>query len=241
MRKLAAMLLALMMITGNALAEIKWPRLTTPGQEQLQSYIARVNENLQSQGMGTVNSIFELYTTFVTMGITGMDNADVPEDVELTFQLSEEGVISLQLRVSDPGKFAAMAAACVQASSPGAITMDEALAEVNAYLQRTLEAPFTIFEDAVDMIQGLSPRLYYAYFPNQYSDKVDWRQITLIFPLPGSEDAPLAAAPEQEEARDIDNNELFNMNTNTYEEGYEHLEVFVTPTPEPDSAANGFW
>ena len=241
MRKLAAMLLALMMMTGIALAELNWPPLTTAGQQQLKEYVARVNEALLSQGRGPINSIFEMYGTFVTMGITGMDNAEVPEDVEMTFLLKEEGVASLQLRVSSAEKFAAVAACCVQASSPTAITLEAAQAEVNAYVQRTVELPYTAFEDPVDALQGISPRLYYAYYPNQYSDGVDWRQMTLIFPLPGSEDAPLAVTPMPDGARDIDGNELFNMNTNTYEEGYDHLEVFVTETPEPNSPVNSSW
>ena len=238
MRKLAALLLALMMTTATALAELNWPRLTTPGQEQLQAYVARVNEKLTAQGQQAVNSIFELYETFVTMGVTASDNAEIPEDIEMTFLLSDEGPLSLQLRASDPGRFAAAAAACIQASSPSAITLEVALAGATGYVQRTLNAPYTAFADEVNDMQGPSPRVYYAYYPNQYSDGVDWRQLTLIFPLPGSEDAPLAVTPEPDSAMGVDQNELYSMNTHTYEEGYSHLDVFLTPTPEPDSAAN---
>ena len=239
MRKLAALLLALMMITATgALAEMKWPRLTTPGQEALQAYVGRVNENLTAQGQAAVNSVFELYETFAVMGVTASDNAEVPERVEMTFLMDAEGLQSLQLRVSDAGSFAAIAAACVRASSPTAITLEAALADASQYVQRTLDAPYTAFADEINDLQGLSPRVYYAYYPNQYSDGVDWRQLTLIFPLPGSEDAPLAVTPEPAAVLDADGNEVYSMNTRTYEEGYEHLEVFVTPTPEPDSAAN---
>lgn len=238
MRKVTALLLTLMMITGTALAEMKWPRLKTAGQEQLRDYILRVNEDLTAQGQGNVNSIFEFYETFATMGVTAADNAEVPEQIEMTFLLNAEGVQTLQLRVSDAGRFAPMAAACVRASSPAAITLETALAEANAYVQRTLEAPYTTFADEVDTMQGVSPRLYFAYYPNQYADGVDWRQMTLIFPLPGSPDAPLAVTPEPAAALNADGNEVYSMNTRTYEEEYQHLEVFLTPTPEPDSAAN---
>lgn len=238
MRKLAALLLALMMTASTAFAEINWPRLNTAGQEQLRTYVARVNENLQSQGQAKVNSIFEFYETFATLGITAADGAEVPESVEMTFLIGADGVQSLQLRVSEAGQFAAVAAACIQATSPTAITLETAQAEASRYVQRTLSAPYTSFEDAVNPMQGVSPRLYYAYYPNQYSDGVDWRQVTLVFPLPGSEDAPLVAAPEPEAAQDADYNELYSMNTRTYEEEYQHYEYFTMPTPEPDSAAN---
>ena len=238
MRKLAALLLALMMTATMALADMTWPKVTTAGQAQLQAYVARVNENLTAQGQPTVNAIFEFYETFATMGITAQDNAEVPESVEMTFFLNAEGLMSLQLRVSDAGRFSAVTAACVQASSPTAIALETVLAEANQYLQRTLDTPYAAFEDEVNAVQGPSPRVYYAYYPNQYADGVDWRQMTLIFPLPGSVDAPLAVTPEPIVALDADGNEVYSMNTRTYEEGYEHLEVFVTPTPEPDSAAN---
>lgn len=238
MRKLAALLMLLMMTASTALAEMNWPKLTTAGQEQLREYVGRVNENLSGQGQARVNSVFECYETFVTMGVTALDNADVPESVEMTFLLSAEGVQSLQLRVSDAGRFAAIAAACIQATSPTAIALQTALAEANGYVQRTLDAPYTTFEDAVNAAQGASPRAYYAYYPNQYSDGVDWRQVTLVFPLPGSEDAPLAVTPEPGLAPVVDGNEVYSMNTRTYEEEYQHLEVFVTETPEPESAAN---
>lgn len=238
MRKVTALLFTLMMITGTALAEIQWPKLGTAGQEQLRDYILRVNENLTAQGQGTVNSVFEFYETFATMGATATDNAEVPESVEMTFLLDAEGVQVLQLRVSDAGRFAPIAAACVQAASPTAITLEAALMEAGGYVRRTLEAPFTSFEDEVNTMQGVSPRVYFAYYPNQYADGVDWRQITLIFPLPGSADAPLAVTPEPAAGMAVDGNELYSMNTRTYEAGYDHLEVFVTATPEPDSAAN---
>ena len=238
MRKLAALLLALMMTATMALAEMSWPHLTTAGQEQLRDYIARVNDNLTGQGQPTVNAIFEFYETFVTMGVTAQDNAEVPESIEMTFLLSEEGMQTLQLRVSDASRFATVAAACVQASSPTAILLEDALVDANRYLQRTLDNPYAAFEDEVNTMQGAAPRVYYAYYPNQYADSVDWRQVTLVFPLPGSADAPLSVTPEPAAAPDADFNEVYSMNTRTYEEGYEHLEVFVSPSPEPDSAAN---
>ena len=238
MRRVAALFLLLMITASVASAEIAWPALTTAGQEQLRDYVARVNENLQGQGQATVNSVFELYETFATLGVTAVAGAEVPEGGEMTFLMDGAGLQSLQLRVSDAGRFAPVAAACIQASSPGAVALEMALAEANGYVQRTLNAPYTAFEDVVNAMQGTSPRLYYAYYPNQYSDGVDWRQLTLVFPLPGSEDAPVAVTPEPGVALDADANELYSMNTRTYEAEYQHLEVFVSPTPEPDSAAN---
>ena len=238
MRKVTAFLLLLMMMAGTALADMRWPKLNTAGQEQLQGYILRVNENLTAQGQGQINSIFEFYETFATMGATAADNAEVPEGVEMTFFLNADGVQTLQLRVSDAGRFTSIAAACFQAVSPTVITLEAALSEASRYVQRTLDAPYTAFEDEVNTLQGLAPRVYFAYYPNQYADGVDWRQATLVFPLPGSEDAPLAVITESGASLDVDGNELFSMNTRTYDDNYQHLEVFLTPTPEPDSAAN---
>ena len=236
MRKLAALLLVLMMTAASALAEVNWPRLTTAGQEQLRAYVERVNGNLAALGQPGINSVFECYETFVTMGVTASDNAEIPESVEMTFLLNAEGMQTLELRVSDAGRFAAIAAACMQAISPAAVTLEAAMAEANRYLQWTLDAPETGFEDELNAMQGVSGRVYYAYFPNQYG--MNWRQMTLVFPLPGSEDAPLIVPPEPGEAPDADLNEVYSMNTRTFEAGFEHYEFFPQPTAEPDSAAN---
>ena len=237
MKRFATLLLVLMMTLTSALAELTWPAPQSEGQKALQSYVEQVNLNLAAQGLPQVNSIFEHYATFATMGVTGADNAEVPEGVEMTFLMVDEGVKRLQLRVSDFSRFAQIAAACIQAASPAAIALAEAQADPAKYVQRAQGAPYTAFEDEIDEQQGASLRAYYAYYPDQYFDGVNWLQLTLIFPLPGSADAGLAVTPEPEAAPQDSDDEMYGTNT-YFDEDFEHLEIFLTPTPEPDSAAN---
>lgn len=237
MKRVAILLLVLMMTLSCAMADLAWPVAETPGQMALQSYVEQVNLNLAAQGLAPVNSIFEHYTTFVTMGVTGTNHADVPEGVEMTFLVGEAGVTRLQLRVNDPSRFAAIAAACIQAASPTAISLQDASAEPALYVRRAQEAPYTPFEDEIVSEQGPTPRTYYAYYPDQYFDGVDWLQLTLIFPLPGSTDAAIVVTPLPEAVPQDSDDEMYGTNT-YYEEQYEHLEIFLTPSPEPESAAS---
>lgn len=236
MKRLIALLLVLMMTLSLALAELSWPALTTRGQEALKAYVELVNQNLTNQGLTPVNSLFELYSGFATMGITAADDADFAEDVEMTFFLSGDSVQSLQLRVSDKGRFIAIASACIQASSPSAMTLQSAQKEPAAYIQQILAAPYTAFESAVNAAAGDVPRTYYAYYPNQYSDGVDWLQVTIVFARPGSSGAPVMITPVP--VRDnFDEDDDVMYGRNTVSDDYTHFEVFFSPTPEPDSAA----
>lgn len=237
MKRFLTLLLVLMMTLTSALAELTWPQAQSDGQRALQSYVEQVNLNLTAQGLPQVNSIFEYYATFATMGVTQMANADVAEGVEMTFLMDGEGVKRLQLRVSDFSRFARIAGACIQAASPSAIALEEAQIDPAQYVQRVQKAPYTAFEDAVTEQQGTVLRAYYAYYPDQYSDGVDWLQLTLVFPLPGSADAAIVVTPEPEAARQDNDDEMYGTNT-YFDEDFEHLEIFLTPTPEPDSAAN---
>lgn len=237
MKGFAALLLALMITLTSALAELPWPPAQSEGRKALQRYVEQVNLNLTAQGLPQVNSLFECYDAFATMGMTSADNAEVAEGVEMTFLMGDEGVKRLQLRVSDFSRFPRIAAACIQAASPSAITLEDALADPAKYVQRAQSAPYTLFEDEVVEQQGVTLRAYYAYYPDQYSDGVNWLQLTLIFPLPGSADAAIAVTPEPEAAPRDSDDEMYGTNT-YYDEDFEHLEIFLTPTPEPDSAAN---
>lgn len=238
MKRWAAPLLAALwtLMMTSAWAEPAWPELTTEGQNQLRAYVQRVDANLTAQGMPVVNSLFELYEGFANLGVTAADNAELPEGVEMTFLLDAAGPTLLTLRVSDGGRFVGLAAACVQACSPAAITLEEAQAEPARLLKRTTETPLTALKDEVDPTPGSAPRVYFAYHPNQYNDGVNWWEMTLVFPLPGSLDAPLAIPPEAVAQPTVAPDTYYGPNT--YQDDYAHLEVFTTPTPEPDSAAN---
>ena len=143
--------------------------------------------------------------------------------------------------MQDPDRFALVAAACIHASSPNAISLGTASAIAGAYaavlrgdLQAELESPETAmthsFSEEVNETQGSQPRAYFAYYPNQYSDGRNWLQMTLVFARPGSAEAGVIVpgatpAPEMQDGVWIS------------QDNYSHLEIFVTPTPEPDSAA----
>ena len=69
LKRLAALLLAAMLLPLSALAEIVWPDQTA-GQQQLKEYISRVNNNLAQLSQQPVNRLFECYDTFAVLGVT---------------------------------------------------------------------------------------------------------------------------------------------------------------------------
>ena len=227
LRKLWTLLCALLMLPACALADLAWPAGATAGQLALQEYVARVNGNLAQLGTGQVNSIFECYSGFAVLGVTSQDMAEVPEGVELTFTLNEDSLSQLQLRVSDPSRFAALAAGCIQAASPDAMTLQDALRTPTEHVSQVQSAPANSYEEQIITGPGDAPRTYYAYYPNQYRDGVNWLQLTLIFPRTDAQSAAaigaVTPAPVPEEEYE-----------GTGYDGGIHLEVFVTPTPEPD-------
>lgn len=233
-KRLAALIAALMILLTavSAQAELPWPVKMTQAQLELQSYIHRVNVNLASMNYPQVNSLFECYPFNATLGATGMDDAEIPEGVELTFTLYGETLNTLVLRVNDASRFAAYAAACIQAASPNTTTLQDAMKSPSAHAKAVQKNPGNSIEDAVDVLNGPSPRTYYAYYPNQYRDGANWLQMTLIFPLAGFGEAGVAStpAPPAGSSGNTENEGYFAS------DDYTHLEIFTTPTPEPDSA-----
>ncbi len=239
MKKLAALLLCFLMMT-SALAEIEWPASLTTGQAALRNYVDRVNLTLSQNSAGVIDMKYELYTTFASLG---MDGADAAETVEMYFLLGDGGMQSLTLRICDPDRFEAVAAACLSESS-AAISMDEArtltaqyadilrkdLADAESNPENAMTHSFE--EDIIDL-QGSQPRAYFAYYPNQYGDGKHWLQMTLIFARPGSDGASLGLA----DATPVPYYEDPEYEGFFSKDNYDHLEIFVTPTPEPDSAA----
>lgn len=229
-KRLCALLCALM-LPLRALADITWPASMQPGQLALKTYIEQVNQNQSQQERGWINSIFECYPTFATLGMTTFDMAEIPEGVELTFTMESGYLDTLQLRVNDPSRFPALAASCIQAASPDAITLADTLKDPTAHANKAAKDPYDSFEDEVDLLNGMTPRVYYAYYPNQYRDGVNWLQMTLVFPLPGAAQAGVAVTPTPPPG---DTELDFDL---TDYDGGTHLEVFTTATPEPDSPA----
>ncbi len=245
MKKLAALLLCILMLTASALAEITWPATLSSGQAALRNYVETVNLVLTQNGDGIIDMQYELYSTFASMG---MDGADTPETVEMYFLLGEEGLHSLTLRICDADRFEKVAAACLHAASPSAIALEDATSLTAGYANvlrkdsanaasNPEEAMTHSFEEEVNDLQGSQPRAYFAYYPNQYGDGKSWLQMTLIFARPGSQGGELAVAGSTPapSTEDVEYEGYFSQ------DNYTHLEIFATPTPEPDSAAMEGW
>ena len=243
MKKLAALLLCLLMMT-SAMAEIEWPAALTSGQAALRNYVDTVNLTLTQMGAGVIDMQYELYPAFASLGMNGEETA---ETAEMYFLLGDSGLHSLTLRLCDPDLFEKVAAACL-ASSTSAISLDEAqkltasYADVlrndrSAMQSNPQDAMTHSFEEEVNDLQGSEPRAYFAYYPNQYGDGNSWLQMTLIFARPGSANGELSVAgvtPAPPTA-DVEYEGYFSQ------DNYSHLEIFATPTPEPDSAAMEDW
>ncbi|MGN0794355.1 MAG: hypothetical protein ACI4MG_07795 [Aristaeellaceae bacterium] len=236
MKKLAALLLSMLMMTSAALAEIEWPDSLSSGQSQLKAFVEAANEALASAGAGVIDMQYEMYSTFASLGMNGVEMPENPlasftMPVEMYFVMQGDGLYSLQLRMQDVERFAAVAAACLYASSPTAVSLEQARAIADAYVSSVLSAPNVGFEEEVEPLQGPQPRAYFAYFPDQFHDQRNWIQMTLIFARPGSADAPILvpiSTPAPEPTEDT---------VWLSQDNFTHLEIFVTPTPEPDSAA----
>lgn len=235
MKKLAALLLCLLMITAVALADIVWPEGLTTGQRQLEAYISLVNETLAVTGGGQIDVLHGLTPRRANLGMDGLELPDDPfaefdPPAEISVILGDEGLHSIVLRMQDPDRFAQVAAACIHAASPGATPITSAAAIAGAYAAGIKAAPNQGFEESINDIQGAQPRAYFAYYPDQYHDLHNWLQLTIIFARPGSPDAPVIVPSTTPAPEAADGVWLSQDN-------YTHLEIFPAPTPEPDSAA----
>ena len=237
MKKLISLLLCLLMLT-SASAEIQWPAAMTSGQAALRNYVDTVNLTLAQQGAGVIDMQYELYTAFASLG---MDGADAPETVEMYFQLGDGGLHSLTLRLCDADRFEKVASACLAAAS-SAISLESARSLVAGYADVMRKDKATddmthSFEEPVNELQSDQPRAYFAYYPNQFGDGNSWLQMTLIFALPGSavNDLAVAGLTPPPPTEDVEYEGFFAQ------DNFNHLEIFTTPTPEPDSAAMEGW
>ncbi len=233
----AAALLLICLAVRMGSADVAWPE-STDAQRQLKSYMETVNTYLIEQGEPGVNSLFEAYTGFEVFGITDQPGAEVPEEVEITARLFRNTINSLELRVSNPARFPRIAASFIQALSPRNITREDALKEPMKRMQRAAGAPDTSFEDQVESLNGTVPYIYYGYFPDQYSDGVNWLQMTIVFPLEGYGDVgQLITGTETTRGPDTYSDHSSDYEGYESKDDYVHYEVFLTATPEPDSAA----
>jgi len=238
LRRLILLAAAFLLLASGAGAEIRWKE-ETQGQKLLKTYVETANRFLESQGEQPVNSLFEMYRNFAVFGITRLNDAETPEGVEITARLFEKAIDSLEVRVSDLGRFPRIAAAFLQAMTPDTTTMEESLRVPAERAAKAAASPQNSYEEELEELNGTAPRVYYAYYPNQYQDGVSWMQMTIIFPMEGYWDEYGGVINNPVVTKGPD---TYSGNSEDYEgyysrDDYSHLDVFTTPTPEPDSAA----
>lgn len=236
-KRVSAMLLALLFMITVAYAGL--PLLQdTGGQQQLKTYIDRVNEFLTEAGESPVNSLFEEYNSFAVLGITEFAQAESPESVEITVRLFADTINSLELRVSDMERFPAIAEAFIRALSSDVADSDTAVRTAREKTKKAQETPDQSFEDEIEELNGTKPYIYYAYYPNEHADGVSWIQMTVIFPMNGiTEWDGLGNFVETTKAPDTYSDRSVEYDGYYFSDGYEHYDVYTTPTPEPDSPA----
>ena len=235
-RRIAAVAAAVLLIPAIVMAGMKWND-ETPALKMLKTYTENINKLLTEAGEKPINSLFSCYPSMTVMGITEEDDAEIPEGVEITVSLYYDTLNSLQLRVNDPDRFPAIAAAVIRALYGENMTQEDAVSIPLECAKRALKEPDASFEEPVDEMNGNKPRVYYAYMPNQYRDGVNWLQMTLIFPLAGEWDGEgliLGTETDQEFVPEDANPDYDGY---MRDDDYTHFEVFETATPEPDSAA----
>ncbi len=246
-KRICALVLALLLLTaGNSLADLKL-KDRNPAQKMLATYIANVNEFLAENGELELNRIFDEQNTVVELGITSSDE-DYEPDVVVDIYLRYDSLHYLVLRVNDTDRFPQIAGAFLRALNPQTMTQDESLAAPIKRANKAAANPndsfsdheFDIYADKEqEILNGEKPQSFYAYFPNQYHNGENWLQLMIIFPLQGywneetgvinDEDAPKGQDRDSDQDKEYDGYYAID--------DYEHLRVFTTATPEPDSAA----
>lgn len=237
-RLICAAAALVLMLAAGAGGEMAW-EAATPAQQMLKEYMARVNQYLTAGGELPVNRLFEMYPGIAVMGITADREAEVPEGVEITVTMLPDRMDQLQLRVSnDPDRFSRIAACLIRAVYGENISEESALAKPAERAGRVKQEPMNSFEEEIDSLSGTVPRFYYAYYPNQYHDGQNWMQMTVIFPQDAawSGNEMITGTTEGKGvdlSRDVSEDYEGYFST----DDYTHYEIFLTPTPEPDSAA----
>lgn len=236
-RRRAAAAVLLVLLVSSAASAVTWPE-DTPGQRKLKQYLEQANEFLVLQGEPEINSLFEAYRGFEVFGITAEPDAEVPEQVEITATLYENSINTLEVRVSDFSRFPRIAASFIRALTPETMSMTDALEVPTKRMQKAAKAPDNSFEDQVETLNGTVPYIYYAYYPSQYHDNVNWLQMTIVFPMEGYWDgANVLSGSEETRAPDTYSDHSEDYEGYDSDDDYTHYEIFMSPTPEPDSAA----
>ena len=129
-KRIIRIIAAALLLPVLALAAPQWKE-DTPAMAMLRDFTGKVNEILQEHGEGPINSLFGNFPQVTVMGITGEDDAEIPEGVEITVSMFYDTLATLELRVNDLGRFPVIA--CGEIDSPE--KADELLAAGAALLQ----------------------------------------------------------------------------------------------------------
>lgn len=235
-RRVAAVIAALLLIPAVAMGGVEWKE-ETPALKILKTYTEKVNKLLMETGEHPINSLFSCFSSITVMGITEMDDAEIPEGVEITVELFYDTINSLQLRVNDPDRFPVIAAAILRALYGDSMTQEDAISIPQERAKKAKQDPASSFEEPVDAMNGNKPRVYYAYYPNQYQSGMNWMQMTLIFPLAGEWDGEGLILGTEADREYVPEDANPDYDGFMRDDDYTHYEVFSTATPEPDSAA----
>ena len=246
-KRICALLLVLILLTaGSSLADLKlYDR--TPAQKMLASYIAKVNEFLAENGEMEINRIFDQQNTVVELGITVSDE-DFEPDVVIDVYLRYDSLHYLVLRVNSPERFPQIAGACLRALNPNTMTQEESLKKPTERARQAAANPANSFADhefdiyaekEQEILNGEKPQTFYAYYPNQYHNDENWLQLMIIFPMNGfwNEEEGVVNDADAPKGQDRDSDQDAEYDGYYAADDYEHLRVFTTATPEPDSAA----
>ena len=238
-RRIFLLIAVLILACGAASADIEWPEETT-GEKVLKQYIESVNGFLVQQGEMPINRGFEIYPLFAVLGITSADDADIPEDVEITVRMSNDSLDSLELIVRDVPRFPAIASSFLRALFQDSAAASNELSVPAQKTQQALGNPDTSFGEDIHEEKGNAPRIYYNYYPGDvygsYRDK--WLMMTIIFPYPDAWDGSDILTVRDEEYVYIPDEEIGEAYEGYFSsDEYSHFDLFTTPTPEPDSAA----
>ena len=247
------LVIVIMIPAGSSLAELKL-RDTTPAQKMLKAYMENVNTFLQENGEMPINKIFDQTNSVVEMGITLTEEAYMPEGVTVTVHLYYDQLWYMLVRVDENNltRFPQIAGAFVRALNPKTMSQAESMKTATERLQKAYQNPAVPFEDyrydkyedrETSILNGERPQTYYAYYPNQYKDDIDWIELMVVFPITQFWDAETGIITDNgmiDSPRHVDENgqDIPESSFADDESGnYAHMELLSTPTPEPDSAA----
>lgn len=239
----------ILLMTGSSLADLKL-RDKTPAQKMLATYIGNVNEFLADNGEMELNRIFDEQNSVVELGITYSDE-DFEPDVVVDIYMRYDSLHYLVLRVNSTDRFPAIAGAFLRALNPKTMTQEESLKIPAERAQKAAANPNDSFSDhefdiyaekEQEILNGERPQSFYAYYPNQYHNQENWLQLMIIFPLEGywNEESGVISDEAQPKTPDRDSDQDKEYDGYYASDDYEHLRVFTTATPEPDSAAAEF-